>query len=160
MKHIDPKRHPRLYAASQGAKWVGEDGYPADPGVADENEEWLELVETRLGQAGLDHYTNKLRTQQAAKRDEFLVELAAAYFLDTHCGLPIAGLEPAGAGGKTGEFLFGLPDGRKMFVEAKSPGWEGEVEEEEKRKRVGTRPHGRLPRVAQPKYRHLGGRAC
>ena len=158
MKHIDPKRHPRLHAVSQGAKWAGQDAYPAWPWVADENEEWLRLVETRLGQAGLDHYTNKLR-EPAAKRNEFLVELAVAYFLDTRCGLPIAGLEPAGSGGKTGEFLFSLPDGREMFVEVKSPGWEGEVEEEESRKRVGPRPKGRLPRLDQPKYRHLEGRA-
>jgi hypothetical protein len=158
MKHIDPKRHPRLHAVAQGAKWAGQDAYPAWPSVADENEEWLKLVEMRLGQAGLDHYTNKLR-ETAAKRNEFLVELATAYFLDTRCGLPIVGLEPAGAGGKTGEFLFGLPDGRQMFVEVKSPGWEGEVEEDERGNRVGPRPKGRLPRLNQPKYRDLEGRA-
>jgi hypothetical protein len=85
--------------------------------------------------------------------------LAVAYFLDIRCGLPITGLEPTGAGGKTGEFLFGLPGGREMFVEVKSPGWEGEVEEEERRARVGPRPRGRLPRLDLPKYRHLEGRA-
>lgn len=158
MNHIDPQRHLRLHKVAEGAKWAGQDAYPAYPWVADENEEWLELIETRLGQAGLDHYTNKLR-EPATKRDEFLVELATAYFLDEGCGLPIMGLEPAGSGGKTGEFLFGLPDQRQLFVEVKSPGWEGEVEEEESRERVGPRPKGRLPRLDQPKYRHMEARA-
>jgi hypothetical protein len=158
MKHIDPKRHSRLHAVSQGAKWVGKDAYPPLPWVADENEEWLKLVETRLGHASLDHYTHKLR-EPASKRDEFLVELAVAYFLDARCGLPIADLEPAGSGGKRGEFLFGLPRGRQLFVEVKSPGWEGEVEEEENQKRVGLRPKGRLRRLDQPKYLHLETRA-
>lgn len=158
MKYIDPQRHPLLHRVAQGAKWAGQDAYPAWPWVADENEKWLKLIATRLGETGIDHYTNKLR-EPRAKRNEFLVELATAYFLDTRCALPVVGLEPPGSGGKTGEFLFGLPDKRQMFVEVKSPGWEGEVEEEERLKRVGPRPRGRLLRLDQPKYQHLEGRA-
>jgi hypothetical protein len=153
MSHIDPVRHPRLHRVSQGAKWLGQDGYPAWSFVADEHEQWLKLIETRAGQAGLDHYVNKLQ-EEAKRRDEFLAELAVAYFLDARCGLPIVRLEPPGAAGKTGEFLVQLPDKREMFVEVKSPGWESQVVQDEVATLGGKPLRGRPDRLNQPKYVH------
>ncbi len=50
--------------------------------------------------------------------------------------------EPPGLNGKVGEYLVGTPEGLCVFVEVKSPGWEGELSEDE---RLGGR-------TKQPKY--------
>ena len=57
--------------------------------------------------------------------------------------------EPPGLNGKIGEYLIGAPEGDKVFIEVKSPGWESELSDEERR----------AGRNKQPKYRQGEGGA-
>ena len=143
---IIPEQHPLLHRMQLGARWLGKDDYPASPTVADEHERWLGFV-SENGQ--LDRFLPRLR-DRPGQRDDALAEIKAAYFLSEHCALPICEWEPPGANGSVGEFLVDLPDGRRMFVEVKAPGWEGEVVEAE---------GYRSDRLAEPKYLHADGRS-
>lgn len=146
MNAIVPALHPLLNRVQQGARWVGQDEYPAWPDVAAEHERWLEFVSTK-GELG--RFLPRLR-DRAAQRDDTLAEIGAGFFLEKQGGLPIVGWEPAGANGKTGEYLVRLPDGRGMFVEVKAPGWEQELVEAE---------GPQSPRLRRPKYLHAEARS-
>jgi hypothetical protein len=136
---VDPARHPLLHDLAQGAEWVGTDGFPSDVVWADEHEAWLAFIK----QAGaLDHYRRRLRGPKET-RDEAFAEIAAAYFFAKRCGLTIFEWEPAGAGGKVGEFLMGPDRDHPIFVEVKSPGWEAEIVKTEGRE---------SPRLQRSKY--------
>lgn len=139
---INPARHPLLWHMRQGARWVGQDDYPA-PLIADEHERWLEFIN---GRGQLERFHPRFR-DRAVQRDETLVEIGVAYFLERHAGLPIAQWEPQGRQG-TGKFRVSLPGGGEMFVEVKSPGWEAEE--------VRTRGP-QSPRLSQPKHIHAHG---
>jgi hypothetical protein len=118
---------------------VGTDGFPSDVVWADEHEAWLAFIK----QAGaLDHYRRRLRGPKET-RDEAFAEIAAAYFFAKRCGLTIFEWEPAGAGGKVGEFLMGPDRDHPIFVEVKSPGWEAEIVKTEGRE---------SPRLQRSKY--------
>src|SRR5712692_9868490 len=95
-------------------------------------------------QAGgaLDHYLPRRRGPKE-KRDDTFAEIAAAYFLVTRCGLTMFEWEPPGARGTAGEFLVGVDRREPIFVEVKSPGWEGEIAKAEGQT---------SPRLQQPKY--------
>ena len=142
---ISPAYHPLLHHMRQGARWIGQDAYPAWGHIADEHETWLEFIN---GKGQLGRFIPRLR-DRAAQRDETLAEIGVAYFLERHSGLPIAQWEPQGTRG-TGEFGVALPfrDGGDMFVEVKSPGWEAEVP------RI---PGSKSPRLSQPKHIHAQG---
>jgi hypothetical protein len=75
------------------------------------------------------------------QRDEALEELRVAYWLH-HNGFPIVQWEPPGFNDKVGEYLIGSPEGVEIFVEVKSPGWEGVLSDEKRR----------AGRTKQPKY--------
>lgn len=141
MGQIDPARHPLLHHVAQGAQWLGQDDYPAWEEWADEHERWLQFVRAR---GALDHYLPRFRGP-AQRRDEALAEIAAAYFVETHAGLPIIAWEPRGTGRTKGEFLVGVRPAGQVFVEVKSPGWEAEI--------ARTQGQG-SPRLGQPKYIH------
>jgi hypothetical protein len=120
---IVQSRHPLLHQVREGARWVGQDAYPAWPVVADEHERWLEFVDAKRE---LPRFMPRLR-DRAGQRDDALAEISVGYFLERHCGLSIVGWEPPAANGKTGEYLVRLPDRRDMFVEVKARGWEDEI---------------------------------
>ncbi len=136
---IDPARHPFLHLVSQTARWVNQDSYPAHLTGADEHERWIKFIDSK---GELARFLPRLR-DRANQRDEALAEIGVAYFLEKQCGLPIVQWEPPGSKGKTGEFLAACPDGGKMFVEVKAPGWEEEVVWTEGRD---------SQRLAQPKF--------
>ncbi len=120
------------------------DQYPAWQHYADELEELLAFVNAK-GQR--DQYIGALAGPNS-QRDSALMELRVARFLEAS-GFPIVEWKPKGAGGNAGEYTVEVPTGLRVFVEVKSPGWEGELSQEE-------RLSGRL---AEPKYKDLDGRA-
>lgn len=69
-----------------------------------------------------------------------------AYLLH-HSKFPIVQWEPPGLGGKVGEYLIASSEGQRVFVEVKSPGWEGELSD-------SARSAGR---AKQPKYQRGEG---
>ncbi len=75
---IIPAHHPLLARVRQGARWVGQDAYPAWPIVADEHERWLEFIN---GKGELRRFLPRLR-DRAAQRDDALAEIAVGYFLE------------------------------------------------------------------------------
>ena len=141
MNAIEPGRHPLLHRVEQAARWVNQDAYPAWPTVADEHERWLRFTEEK---GEFERFLPRLRGRPA-QRDETIAEIGVAYFLERRCDLPIQTWEPPGENGKTGEFGISLSDGRTMFVEVKSPGWEAEIVEREGKD---------SPRLAQPMHIH------
>jgi hypothetical protein len=147
MEPIDLLRHPLLHCVIQGARWAGEDQFPGAVGP-DLFEEWLRFI-TCEGE--FDRFRERLQTSRSAKhRNATFAEIGSAYFLKKRCGLPIVAWEPVGAGGKEGEFLIALPDGRNMFVEVKGPEWEAEILDSEK-KLGQPGPKTRPARLDQPK---------
>ncbi len=138
---IDPLRHPLLHCVAQGAAWAGQDEFPGSVG-ADLLEGWLQFIACK-GELGRFHH--RLRTSTKEQRDETFTELGCAFFLERELGLPIIGWEPSGVAGTKGEFLVALPDGRQMFVEVKSPGWEAEITRTEPATVAAAR-------LSQPKY--------
>ena len=109
-RHISPDR------------WT--DQYPAFPAVAKELDELLRFADK---QGRLPHFVSRLEARNT-QRDEALSELRIAYLLH-ECRFPIVQWEPPGLNGKVGEYLIGTPEEQNVFVEVKSPGWEGALTE-------------------------------
>lgn len=85
---------------------------------------------------------------RTTERDDALQEIRVAYFL-TSVGFPVAEWEPPGAGKYIGEFSVDASASRAVFIEIKSPGWEGQLSQEQ-------RDAGR---ARQEKYQDLEGGA-
>jgi hypothetical protein len=127
---------PLSSALYQEASWAG-DGYPAWQMFADELEALLGFAkDSRV----LEMYRKELRGR-ANQRDSAIEELRVAKVLSDN-GFPVIQWRPIGLAPKEGEFLVRGPDHAEIFVEVKSPGWEGEISEEERR----------AGRLQQPKY--------
>jgi hypothetical protein len=123
-------------------RWT--DKYPAWGDYSQELEVLLLFAES---QGQLSHFVPRLESKNA-QRDEALDELRIAHFL-CQSGFAIKEWEPAGLNGKIGEYLVGAPEGQGIFVEVKSPGWEGELSDAERQ----------AGRTKQPKYRNGEGGA-
>jgi hypothetical protein len=119
------------------APWAG-DGYPAWQKFADEFERLLQFAENN---GVLPMYTKEL-CARAAQRDSAIEELRVAMLI-ADAGFSIGTWRPAGLGTREGEFLVRTRAGETVFVEVKSPGWEGQIS-------ANDRAAGRLK---QPKYR-------
>jgi hypothetical protein len=91
-------------------------------------------------QGRLLHFIPRLESK-AAQRDEALDELRVAYWLH-HSGFPVVQWDPPGLNGRVGEYLISTPERKNVFVEVKSPGWEGELPDDEHK----------AGRARQPKY--------
>lgn len=85
---------------------------------------------------------------KSPQRDEALDELRVAHFFH-HSGFHITQWEPPGLNGKIGEYLVEAPEGQQIFVEVKSPGWEGELSDAQRQ----------AGRTKLPKYRNYEGGA-
>jgi hypothetical protein len=116
-------------------RWT--DLYPAWPDYAKELDALLLFADK---QSCLLRFTPRLESENTL-RDEALNELRVAYLLH-HSQFPIVQWDPPGLNGKVGEYLICTPEGQHIFVEVKSPGWEGNLSEEERR----------AGRTQQPKY--------
>jgi hypothetical protein len=99
-------------------RWT--DAYPAWPAWAKELDVLLLFADE---QGRLSDFIPRLESRNA-QRDEALNELRVAYLLH-HSQFPVVQWEPPGLNGRVGEYLVATPEGQKVFVEVKSPGWEG-----------------------------------
>jgi hypothetical protein len=126
------------------ARWVSEDWFPSSQLWADE----IERVLSFSGAEGVfDRYLGDL-TASRNQRDSALAELRVAFCLDRN-QFRIVEWKPVGLPPKEGEFLIQGPSGRQIFVEVKSPGWQGELSDAERT----------AGRTRQPKYINGEGRA-
>jgi hypothetical protein len=123
-------------------RWT--DQYPACPEYAEELDALLLFADQ---QGRLPDFIPRLESRNT-QRDEALSELRVAYLLH-HSQFPVVQWEPPGLNGKVGEYLIATPEGQHVFVEVKSPGWEGELSDEEHQ----------AGRTKQPKYQHGDGGA-
>lgn len=129
---------PLLSTVVDRAAWVGKDGFPAWQFFADEIERVLSFAEAR---GVFEMYLPELTGRTPSQRDSALAELRVAYFLERN-GFTVSEWRPVGLPPKKGEFVVRCPSGAEVFVEVKSPGWEGELTQEQ-------RLSGRL---SEPKY--------
>jgi len=125
-------------------RWT--DQFPAYPALAKELDELLLFADRQ----GMPNFVSRLEARNA-QRDEMLSELRIAYLLDQF-RFPIVQWEPPGLNGKVGEFLVGTPEGKNVFVEVKSPGWEGALSDA-----VRKAGRARLPKfIPQPEGGAIG----
>ena len=121
-----------------------QDEFPSTQLWADEIERILSFAQV---QGQFECYLGALRGN-ASQRDSAIAELRVAFCFDRN-GFSLVGWRPVGADGNEGEFLIGDPSGLTVFVEVKSPGWEGELSDEERE----------AGRIDQGKYLYCDGRA-
>jgi hypothetical protein len=125
------------------AKWKGQDAYPA-------TQDFLLELDNLLGflklQNRLDAFWPRLSDSRPAERDDALQEIRVARFFAANA-FPVVQWEPAGNGKYIGEFSIQGAQSEPIFVEIKSPGWEGQLSQAE-------RDAGR---TKQPKYEDLRG---
>ena len=121
-------------------RWT--DSYPAWIAYAKELDALLLFADH---QGCLRQFVPRLESKNAL-RDEALNELRIAYLLH-NTQFPVVQWEPPGLNGRIGEYLIGTPEGQRVFVEVKSPGWEGELSDEQRR----------AGRTKQPKYQQGEG---
>ena len=123
-------------------RWT--DAYPATPEWAKELDALLRFADE---QGRLRSFIPRLESKNAL-RDEALNELRVAYWFQYN-QFPVLLWEPPGLNGRVGEYLIDSPEGICVFVEVKSPGWEGDLSEAERQ----------AGRTKQPKYRDGDGGA-
>ena len=119
------------------ARWIGADQFPSSQLGADEIERILSFAEA---QGVFDKYLGAL-TASSSQRDSALAELRVAFYFRRN-SFRIAQWRPVGLPPKEGEFMVQGPSGLQTFVEVKSPGWEGELSDTERK----------TGRTQQPKY--------
>jgi hypothetical protein len=144
--HIRPSTvtlGPLTQLLVRASNW--DDIYPAWQCWANECERLLAFVQAS-GQ--LQRFWPRL-TAKKQQRDEALNELRVAQVLFGF-GYPILGWEVTDAAPLNVEFEIGLSAGSTAFVEVKSPGWEGELGEAERKS----------GRARQEKHMNLEGRAA
>jgi hypothetical protein len=105
-------------------RWTDE--YPSCAEFAQELDELLQFADL---QGQLKRFAPRLECGRT-QRDEALEELRVAFLL-YHTGFPIVQWDPPGLNGKLGEYLISTLEQQNVFVEVKSPGWEGELSQEQ-----------------------------
>ena len=107
-------------------RWT--DYYPSSQAWADELELLLQFATSHRQ---IENFLPRLNTPRKNQRDEALNELRIAFFLHRR-GFPVVAWEPLGQGAKIGEYSIRAPEGRTVFTEVKSPGWESELAQAER----------------------------
>jgi hypothetical protein len=125
------------------ARWAGRDSYPA---TADFRVELGKLLAFLQGHNRLEAFWPRLTSPRPQERDDALQEIRVARFLTSN-GFPVVQWEPTGNGNFIGEFSVQALPADPVFVEIKSPGWEGQLSQEQ-------RDAGR---ARQEKYQDLEG---
>src|SRR3990172_7277016 len=108
-------------------KWQGQDDFPSSDTEKNEVNKWLEFIQTK-GQ--LKRYLPRINDKKTL-RNEALAEIGSAYYLESKLKYPIAGWEKKTTGGKDVDFII-LAGSDEIYCEVKSPGWEGELTQEER----------------------------
>ncbi len=130
-------------AASRLGSHPWSDGYPARPPDVEELERLCSFAQE---ERRIDHFVARLNGRWA-QRDEALNELRVGLCFKA-LDYRIVAWEPLGNNAKRGEFSITHNGEDLFFVEVKSPGWEGELDQKERR----------AGRKKQPKYRPGEGR--
>ena len=145
---IDSVKYPLLYRVSLGADWLGSGEFHdlVAAGGGGLWETWFNFV---LANAGLGGYAPRLKGPQVQFTGACR-EIAVAHFLVTWCGMRIVEWQPHGSQGMLGEFAVASHAGHRIFVEVKSPRWQGEIAQV----RGDTDP-----RLCMPKYTGIETRA-
>ena len=126
------------------AEWRGEDEFPSSQLWSDEVERVLSFAHS---QEQFGRYLPDLRGRRS-QRDSALAELRVAFYFHRN-QFRVTTWKPKGANRNEGEFRVCGPSGINVFVEVKSPGWEGELSDAERN----------AGRTRKPKYLHAEGRA-
>ena len=126
------------------ADWRGKDEFPSSQLWADEIERVFSFAHS---QEQFGRYLPVLRSP-ISQRDSALAELRVAFYFHRN-QFRVTAWNPIGANRNEGEFFVSGPSGTNVFVEVKSPGWEGELSDAE-------RASGR---TRKPKYLHAEARA-
>jgi hypothetical protein len=116
-------------------RWSSADAYPATEALASELEDMLKLA---IDSGARGKFVSRL-LETDRKRDEALSELRAALFFQQN-GFKIFDWEPKGEGNHEGEFRMQRTGEPSIFVEVKSPGWEAQIQDEERRKDRSKKP--------------------
>jgi hypothetical protein len=127
------------------ARWAGLDSYPA---TAEFRVELGKLLAFLQGHNRLEAFWPRLTSPRPQERDDALQEIRVGRFLTLN-GFPVVQWEPPGKGNFIGEFSVQALPSEPVFVEIKSPGWEGQLSQEQ-------RDAGR---AKQEKYQGLEGGA-
>lgn len=135
---------PLSSTVADGSSWLGADEFPSSQLWADELERVLAFAS---GRGGFERCLGDLRGS-ASQRDSALAELRVAFYFDRN-GFRLTEWKPRGANLKEGEYCIVSPSGQDIFVEVKSPGWEGELLQTERL----------AGRTALPKYINAEARA-
>jgi hypothetical protein len=128
------------------ASWRDDPSYPAWQEYADECESLLEFA---LDHGALNRFLPRLRAKKQ-QRDEAMNEIRVARYLASR-GYPVTDWnEPEDAPGYNVEFAVALDAGSSAVVEVKSPGWEAELTDAQRKQ----------GRARQPKYIGIEGGAA
>jgi hypothetical protein len=119
------------------ARWAGADGYPSSPQYLTELEGLLGFIQ---GHDRLEPFWPRLSSQRPQERDDAVQEIRVARFLSSN-GYGVAEWEPRGNANFIGEFAVQGRDTAPIFVEIKSPGWEGQLSQEQRD--AGRMKHGK-----------------
>jgi hypothetical protein len=114
-----------------GGKNPWTDGFPAFPSIRKELDLLLEFVASRNVK---ELYLSRLRKGKPAQRYEYLNEIRVAYYFNS-IGFEIADWEKPGNNPGCGEFTISRDREDAIFVEVKSPGWEGTLTTDERKAR-------------------------
>lgn len=102
--------------------------WPASEKWTTEINKWLEFIKYKKE---LERYLPRLK-DSSARRDDALSEIYSAYILETKFNYKIIGWEEKGNNGKDIDLV--IKDGNdKVYCEVKSPGWESELNSNERK---------------------------
>ncbi len=108
-------------------KWRGADEFPSSDEWKREIDKWLQYIQ-RKGQ--LARYKPRLNDSKT-RRDEVLAEISSAYFMEEILGHEVLRWEEKTVGGRDVDFVARVHS-HEVFCEVKSPGWEGELDPQER----------------------------
>lgn len=103
------------------------DGFPSCPGLQKELDLVLGFI---VSQGRREQYLPRLVRGKPPQRYECLNELRVAYYLNS-MGFRIEDWDSIGSNDTRGEFTISVDGENAIFVEVKSPGWEGTLNRNE-----------------------------
>jgi len=108
-------------------KWRGKDSFPSCKEFKIEINKWIEFIKDKNQLQRYKPRINDLPT----KRDEALAEICSAYIVEEILKYPIIDWEVETISNKNVDFVI-ESNNKKYFCEVKSPGWIGELTQEER----------------------------
>lgn len=109
-------------------KWQRQDDFPSSDEWKSEIEKWLQFIQSKKQ---LARYLTRLNIAQKTKRDEALAEISSAYIMEVKLKFPVVDWERKTINDKDVDFII-RDDSSDIYCEVKSPGWESELEQQER----------------------------